>query len=135
MLEDKSILKVGIRPACDLPNKCRVVGTLDLNYLLCKYKNERFALPLPALSRWFLKVKLSKNPSLKLQNVEKNLDKNDAHISIELFKEFVKRLEPKTEEDIQEINLEEFIEKHCLKYLDAKFERRLVMLTSEPSEK
>lgn len=143
---DKRILKVGINPASNLPNKCRVEGTLDLNYLLSKYKKESFALSLSSLSRWFLKVKLQRNRTLNLQTVEKHLEKNDAHIAIELFKEFVKKLEPRSVDDNQEINLDNFIGKHCMNYLDVKFStsRSLVHYqtaeetaeeTVEPSEK
>lgn len=96
-------------------------------------------MPLQKLCKWFLKVKLNKNPSIKLESVKSHLAKNDAHMSIELFKEFVKRLEPKTDDADQEISLEEFIKKHCQDYLDVIFMGReklkIAKSNESPSEK
>lgn len=128
-MNDKRIIKVGIRPECNILEKYNVTGTLDLSHLLNKHKKKQMALPLHALSKWFLRVKLNKNPSKKLENVKKNLDKNEAHISIELFKEFVKKFAAKSgdNDDNHEIDLKQFIETHCLEYLDKKFEKLSVV--------
>lgn len=138
LLEDARILKVGIRPAGDINGKCRVVGTLNLHWLLFAYKKKPISMSLPKLCKWLLKVQLNTNPSPKLQRTKKYLIKNAAHMSIELFKEFVKRLEPKTDDADQEISLEEFIKKHCQDYLDVIFvgrELKLAKSNEPPSEK
>lgn len=125
LLEDKRILKVGIRPANRISTTCHVNGILDLSYLVCKYTNRR-ELPLHKLSRWFLGVKLNKRPSLKA--VEKNLKTNDAHISIEIFKELLNKFGSKVEDKNQMIDLQAFIEEHCLPHLDTLFNRKSVIV-------
>lgn len=139
LLEDARILKVGIKPAADINGKCRVVGTLDLHWLLFAYKKKPiFLSKLPKLCKLNLKVKLNKNPSIQLQSVKNRLAKNAAHMSIELFKQFVKRLEPKTDDADHEISLEEFIKKHCQDYLDVIFvgkQSKNAKSNEPPSEK
>lgn len=55
------------------------------------------------------------------------LEINDAHIAIEIFKEFMTRLTRETQNSNSGQLLRQFIEKYCLSYVDALFDEESVM--------
>lgn len=133
LLEDKNILKVGFNPKLDIPTEINAAGTLDLNFVRPKENFPCFGLT--KLARRHLNVKLRADASPKLQRVKENLERNEAHISIELFKEFTKKRRPKVDESNSKESLQRHIEKACSKYLDKKFDIRNEMFRKPKKSK
>lgn len=104
---------------------CNAESTLDLHHLLYAYKKEYVRIGLAGLCRLLLRVRVdSRNYSRDLENAENDFAnvKNDAHIAMELFKALVNKIEKvKESSECIEVNLEKFIKKHCLKYLNSKY--------------
>lgn len=132
LLEDESILKVGIQPYVDakyLMHDYRIAGvasTLDLRLLAKECGFE--ALGLGGLAQEHLQVQLDKNRCICASNWEDNqlLDvqieyaAKDARISLELFKVFEEKLKPKPIDCDEKQHVQEFIEEYCKKYLNFK---------------
>ncbi|XP_055322331.1 exonuclease 3'-5' domain-containing protein 2-like [Sitodiplosis mosellana] len=133
ILEDKTILKVGIAPHSDANKlfsgyRLKVAGVMDLKYLAkkCKCKSQGIG----KLSEEVLKVRLShKEKGLLTQKIHKKWENDalddenikyaadDAHVAIELFKKFQEKLmQPTTCSGDQTKDVQKFIDEYCMSY-------------------
>ncbi|XP_055312173.1 exonuclease 3'-5' domain-containing protein 2-like isoform X1 [Sitodiplosis mosellana] len=109
ILEDASIIKVGVAPDGDaalLKNDydgVRVASTLDLRFVAQEAKSSVMRKSsLAHMADEFLGVSLDKDPSIRCSNWEASTLTNaqidyaatDAHVAIELFKYFAKKIDP-----------------------------------------
>lgn len=132
LLEDESILKVGIQPYVDakyLTHDYRIAGvasTLDLRSLAKECGFE--ALGLGGLAQEHLQVQLDKNRCIcasnweefQLLNVQIDYAAKDARVSLELFKVFEEKLKPKPIDCDEKQHVQEFIDEFCKKHLNFK---------------
>lgn len=132
LLEDESILKVGIQPHADARylvqdyGITRVASILDLRALAreCDCK----ASGLGALAEQILNVILEKNRCVCASNweaatlTELQIDyaAKDARVGIEIFKVFQEKIKPKPIDTDPKQHLQEFIDEVCTKYLNSK---------------
>lgn len=135
LLEDDRILKVGVAPFGDSQYLAKdygvcVASTLDLRFLAMQTKCN--AAGLSKLSEEHLHVILNKEWRIRCSDWEANklspaqtdYAAKDAHVAIELFKVFARKLKKKSVWSSTRTYLQEFIDEHCFRYLDINFNAR-----------
>lgn len=131
-MEDDNILKVGVAPQGDAQYLVRdygvcVASTFDLRYLAAM--TECSPGGLGRMSEDYLKVKLDKNWRIRcsdweapiLSNKQIDYAAKDAHVTIELFKFFAAKLQPKRVLEKQSNYVQNIIDEYCFRYLDIPY--------------
>lgn len=133
ILEDKTIIKVGVDPFLDAnylieDYGVRTVGAFDISYLVQLAGCEVGALI--SMADRFLNFKWKENfrfhwqwekPALSTAQID--YAANNALIALELFKLFSEKLQPMDPSEDQKTYVQCIVTKYCMEYLDKSFRK------------